>query len=494
MVKSRLRSEKCAAFPRAALYRQFPAGQSILVRDGAGSKYGFAYSERHLQCVWFDEFFRPQVLHTSDGEEVAVESPGRWNLEPGPDFLDAVLLIGRERRRVVGDVEIHVHPSDWRQHDHANDSRYSRVIAHVVFFHGPSQKALLPPNTVEISLRDDLNADRLFSFESIDTTAYPYAERCSPTPCGAVLAERSVECAVSLLESAGEARLELKAERMRQAIEQFGEEQVLYEEVLCALGYKNNRVPFRCLARHVTVEDLRRESGGDITNGFVLLLGVSGLLPTRLLTRWDAETRGYVRRQWDFWWKRQPLWESLVMPREAWSLAGVRPQNHPVRRMVAAASFFCGKETILDRLRVAETGPAEQWVARMMTVLLKCQPLVYWGNRLGLGAPQLDKEVALVGVDRASAILSNVIVPFMAAAGRLPCPPGGIPNLLPAASNDGVVKRTASALFGRDHNPKLHRTGLRQHGLLQIHHDFCESDRSACKACALPSAIAAFRE
>jgi hypothetical protein len=36
-------------------------------------------------------------------------------MEPGPDFLGAVLRIGPERRRIRGDVEIHLRPSDWRR-------------------------------------------------------------------------------------------------------------------------------------------------------------------------------------------------------------------------------------------------------------------------------------------------------------------------------------------------------------------------------------------
>jgi hypothetical protein len=36
--------------------------------------------------------------------------PGEWNLEAGPDFLNATLLLQPGARRVRGDVEVHVHP------------------------------------------------------------------------------------------------------------------------------------------------------------------------------------------------------------------------------------------------------------------------------------------------------------------------------------------------------------------------------------------------
>ena len=76
------------------------------MREPGAQGYGFCYGERHLQCVWADASWRPSLLYTGDGEPVVVENPGRWNLEAGPDFLDAALVIGEEQRRVSGDVEI----------------------------------------------------------------------------------------------------------------------------------------------------------------------------------------------------------------------------------------------------------------------------------------------------------------------------------------------------------------------------------------------------
>ncbi|MEI6972037.1 MAG: DUF2851 family protein [bacterium] len=492
MGKSRLgNANRQFVFPRAALYRAVTHSFCGRVREGDRPGYGFSYSERHLQCVWFDGSYRPVVLRTREGAEVTVESPGRWNLEAGPDFLDAVLVIGPERRRVAGDVEIHINPADWRRHDHRSDSRYSRVVAHVSYFRGASQKMHLPTGAVEISLEDDLKADRFFSFESVDTSAYPYAERRSPTPCGQALAGRSVECAATLLESAGEERIRSKAERMGHLIEQYGQEQVLYEEVMCALGYKNNRAPFRALARRVPVNELRGESAGDPGAALALLLGVSALLPARQLENWDRETRAYVRKLWDVWWKRQAAWESRILPPASWSLAGLRPQNHPIRRMAAAASLFCGKTPFHERVLSAGALPAAQWVSLVMDSLSRDAGDQYWDRRLTFAGRRLEKIVSLIGEERAAAILVNVIVPFVAASNQLipstGCWPG---DLLPPAHDDGVARRMASVLFGRDHNPKFYRTGLRQQGLQQICHDFCENDRTACRECALPAVIA----
>ena len=121
-----------------------PADCACAREAAAEYRSGGRWTERHLQCVWYNASLRPDALATDDGEPVEVESCGRWNLEAGPDFLDAVLLVGTERRRLVGDVEVHIRPSGWTQHRHNADPRYANVIAHVTYFPGP-RAADLPP-------------------------------------------------------------------------------------------------------------------------------------------------------------------------------------------------------------------------------------------------------------------------------------------------------------------------------------------------------------
>ena len=109
-------------FRNAYLYRNFFSAENI--REPHAK---FGHSERHLQCVWFDENLRPKNLKTIQGEPIEIIDCGRWNLEAGPDFQDAVILIGNEKRRVCGDVEIHISSNDWTRHNHAKDSRYKNV-------------------------------------------------------------------------------------------------------------------------------------------------------------------------------------------------------------------------------------------------------------------------------------------------------------------------------------------------------------------------------
>lgn len=449
---------------------------------------GFPYTERHLQCVWFDAALRPGTLKTEQGDEIVVEHPGQWNLEDGPDFRDAVLRIGHDRRRLTGDVEVHIHPSDWQKHGHSQNPAYARVVAHVTYFPGAVEAKTLPGGAIQVSLKDALAANPLFSFESIDLAAYPYIVREPITPCARVLQTHGPDYVAELLESAGAERLQGKAARMARAFASKTPDQVLYEEIMTALGYKNNRASFRYLAEQLPLEILRKASGRNPLKAYAFLMGVAGLLPAQTSSRWDAETRAFVRQLWDHWWKHQAAWSAQALRRKNWKLSGLRPQNHPQRRLMLAAILFTREDELTRSLTALNTGSAEDCFRRIESFF---QPVAdtYWQNRLTFGGKRQKTAIALMGTSRIAAIVSNVCVPFLAALGNRQVMNPAFLHDLPPEENNQIIRQTAHNLLGPDHNPNLYRSGLRQQGLIQIFHDFCLTDRSRCENCALLKAL-----
>jgi hypothetical protein len=483
-----------AAFPRAEAYASCFRRRPLAVREGGPSAGSFAYTERHLQCVWFDPAYRPADLRTDRGERVTVSAPGRWNLEAGPDFLDAAITLEPERRMMRGDVEVHVRPADWRDHRHTADPRYGRVIAHVTYFADAASPARSraggggpPPGVVRIALRDALRTSASFRFEDIDVAAYPHAARIPAPPCAPILAAWGPDRVTALLEAAGEERLRIKSQRIRAALGELGAEQTLYEEIMGALGYKHNRVAFRRLARAVPVADLRAESARDALRAYALLLGVSGLLPDEASAA-DAETRRFVRALWDHWWKLRGGWAETAMPRSAWRLSNLRPQNHPLRRLASAATLFAPAGELAPRV-VPPGADAETCLRHASAVIAGARPLDYWRHRLALGGKVQPAESALVGAARLGAITTNVLVPLLAALDR---PVAALLRLLPAEEDNSLIRQTAATLLGRDHNPALYRHGLQQQGLLQIFHDFCLGNRTTCADCQFAESLARF--
>lgn len=477
-----------ALFPRA---HRHPAP---VLRKGAGVREGrtiHPWSERHLQCVWFDSALRPVTLRTRTGEQVIVEDPGAWNLEAGPDFLGAAIRVEPGGRRMAGDVEVHIHPSDWRAHRHTGDPRYSRVRIHVSYFPGDAAD-VLPPGAVQLALRDELSALPGFDFGSIDVGAYPFAARTKATPCGKLLAQWTADEIEAVLDAAGEERLRRKSARFRARMDAVGAEQTLYEEILCALGYKHNKTPFRRLAEAVPLARLREEAQGNPVHAYALFAGVAGLLPDRERAGWSVETRKFIRQLWDFWWKRREQWESRIIPADAWRTAGLRPANHPARRLMAAAALFARREDPSSRwARIAREQPetCEAAISRDIQTL----DGGYWSRRLSLSGKPQNASVALIGKSRADEIMVNVLVPYLAAAGATAAFQAGLLDRLAAESDNGIARQTAFALLGADHPPSLYRSGLRRQGLIQVFQDFCLNDRSRCATCEFPALLSAHR-
>ena len=159
----------------------------------------------------------------------------------------------------------------------------------------------------------------------------------------------------------------------------------------------------------------------------------------------------------------------------------------PARRLAAAAGLFVGRQPLVDALPHLSSAEPEDWFRQARALLDPPAALSYWQTRLSLGGTRQKREIALIGEGRLAAILSNVAIPFLAATGWPIVPL--LPHLPPEEDNS-LIRQTAHALFGRDHNPAAYHDGLKQQGLMQVFHDFCLNNRSACSDCQLTTALA----
>jgi len=471
-------------FPAAARYTLLSHDECAEIHDGP-LRAVRPFTERHLQCVWFDSSLRPKNLKTVHGESISVLNPGRWNLESGPDFIDAVLDVGPEKRRLCGDIELHTDPSDWIQHGHGDDPRYRNLIAHVTFSKEQLPAGILPRGCLQMSLKKSLLSNPYFAFENIDVTAYPYNTRPSSTPCSRILKDKSRQYKEALLMAAGQERIRRKSEVLLNSMREEGVEQALYTEIMRALGYKNNKSAFKYLAESLRISALREESDGDILQAYALLMGISRLLPETIDPGWDRETTVFVRDLWDRWWRMKERWGELVMDAGIWSKAGLRPQNRPERRLMAAAALFTSIPSISKHwLQIAETD-ARDCISTLTNALASVEG-PYWGKRLAWSGKLQSKSINLIGKSRANAIAVNVFIPFLAAKG---CEEAFSSDLLakaPAEPLNAIMRETAHTLFGPTHPPALYKGAVRRQGLMQIFQDYCLGDRSGCEDCRFP--------
>lgn len=459
--------------PQADAYRALFEGTHVhLLRDGSAK----VFSERHVQCVWFDPALRPDQLYTRTGERVEVLDPGRWNREAGPDFLDAILRITPEQRCIQGDVEIHIHPTDWEHHGHTNDSRYDRVVAHVTFFPGLGPPKGLPGGTIEIALEKALEKQPNFHLERIDTSAYPFSARIQSCACAILLKDPTTVDPASLFHAAGCYRLEQKVKGMRHAIRHGTINDVLYHKTMDMLGYKQHRESFRSLASLVPLASIK---DCKPLEAYAILMGTAGLLPKNPRTAIPSENARFIRKVWDIWWRHKNTTSSTA-PMQ-WQGPIGRPANNPARRLAAAATFFTQPapwQTVMTALQSSSPLKAlrESFTPR--------GDLQFWLHHNTWETKTLAKPHALMGPGRIAAWINNVLLPLAAADGT------PIESLLPLYQPEpinAIIRQTAARLLGRDHNPALYcRSGIMQQGIIQIFQDYCSG---GCHACALADAL-----
>ena len=381
-------------------------------------------TERHVQAIWYDVALRPKRLVSRRGETVTVISPGEWNLEAGPDFRHAVLEVGVDRRRIVGDVEVHLCPSDWDLHGHGTDENYRNVVAHVTWGCGPVPDSL-PPGAISIWLGRFAMADTAFAPEQIDLGAYPYARLPeSVRPCAERLGE-DPDRARQVLADAGRRRLRMKARRLigrlcaRPSTDGSSRRQIFYEEVMAALGYKKNKSQFLHVAERIPIDALPEDC--DAAKTAMLVAGSF----------------------------------------EEWSLSRCRPRNTPEKRLEHAAAIF----TTTPTMGLANADDFSRPACRTMVTTM-C------GDHF-------------MGRGRAAAILANVVVPFAMAEDRAPnCPDWLPPEDVSAPVRLTAFRlfgrdHNPAALYSSN--------GLLIQGLLQIHRDYCLQLHPDCRRCDLIS-------
>lgn len=282
-------------------------------------------SERQLHLVWRLGWYRRRGLLLEDGRPLEVLFPGHPAAGGGPDFRDARLRIAG--RDVAGDVELHLEPSGWRRHGHGGDSGYAGVVLHVALHReifadraaprdgAPAAELVLEPH-LELSVAD----------------LAAWTEGGPPHPGAGASAD-----VAGRLEALGRARFDRRRAAFRRAAAAAGFEEALYRGLMTALGYRLNKAPFSELAR----------------------------LAPRSATR--GLDRGALERLYGD--------AAAGLP---WRAAGVRPANHPARRLAGWCRLLAatpGSLTALDEAAI---------VAR---------------------------SGGLVGPDRAAAMVASVLMP-----------------------------------------------------------------------------------
>ncbi|MCG3150414.1 MAG: hypothetical protein PCFJNLEI_03900 [Verrucomicrobiae bacterium] len=444
-----------------------------ILRDADSQYHPLPISERLVQCIWYDQRLTAG-LTTTDGRPVAVIFPGWWNLEAGPDFHHATVKVGDDPE-VTGAIEVHLRAEDWMHHGHARDPLYDNVVLHVVLWEAGSQtlqRTRLGDAIPQIVLQNQLAAPIEQLYDEIDLDAYPHNVGNHAGRCAATLADLPDSEVATLLDSAGDERFAGKTRRFARWIQRLGPEQAFYEGWMEALGYKANKTAFRTLAQRLPITE------SENARSAAIFFGVAGFLPIK-------QTDAYGKRLWKSWWKLRPDYADRQLPKETWRLTGIRPANHPHRRLGAAVALLKRHPNLADKVIAAIESDGDP--AKLFLQVRDD----YWQHHFTLGGQPQAKPQELIGATRAAEIVANIVLPFVAAhEPRLASQVKDRYAALRPASDNAIVRLAGEQLFAKAAVANRHvKTTRQQQGLIQIFQDFCLNDKSACRLCQFPELV-----
>lgn len=444
-------------------------------------------AEQLLQAIWYRQRVRRDALTTLDGRRVRVLHPGFWNHEAGPDFREAVLQFDAEPPR-TGDVEVDLAANGWRGHAHADNPAYAKVALHVIWAASAKVETALPTLVLQTML--DAPLAELQSDLGTDGREMPGALNGQ---CAVPLRGLTEEVLDELLDQAAQVRLQLKAGQLSARARECGWEQSLWEGLFRALGYKHNSWPMQRVAESLPALRERGPIGGDAVMSWqTRLLGVSGLLPSELPHGADAD--GYLRRVWDGWWRERECFSSWITPRSLWRFNGLRPANHPQRRLALAAHWLA-REDFLPRLENWFTTPhAESAAPHALNEMLAVAGDEFWSWHWTWRSARLAKPQPLLGVQRVTDLATNVILPWFwarAIAGKNESLRQNTERRYfawPAGESNSVLRLARERLLGSTAPGRFQRAAAQQ-GLLQIVRDFCAHSDAICSECRFPDLV-----
>ena len=297
-----------------------------------------------LHYIWQQRLWSGFEQTTTDGLSVEIISTGQYNRNAGPDFSNAHVRIGQQDW--IGNIEIHIHASDWYKHKHHTDGAYDNTILHIVCVADKdienSRGEKIPQCELRYPADRDYMSEWLVHAQEMQMPVY-HIECSHQLQSDASLMTEGWKKTLLLK------RLECKRQSILQllSITQNSWTHAFYISLAHNFGFHTNGIAFETLAIQTPLSCLlkHRDSLFQVT---AILLGQSGLLNAD--TAIDGERKA-LWNEYEFLSKKFSL---TPMHASLWKKARIRPQNAPEVRIRQFAQLIHHSEFLFSKLIQAQ--------------------------------------------------------------------------------------------------------------------------------------------
>jgi len=351
--------------------------------------------EDFLHYVWKYNYFNQSDLKTTTGQSITIQSNGIHNHDSGPDFSDGIVLI--DNLQWIGQIEIHIHSSDWYKHRHQDDINYENVILHVVW---KEDKPVTNAKTVRLptlELFDRVDKQLIHKYESLIL-------RDSWIACANSIHQINIDRIKIWLDSVAIEKLENKSKKILEELQEstFHWEKVFYTQLFKSFGLKVNQEAFYCLINSFPFTLLQKYSH-NVIQLEALLFGQAGMLSEK----WKDDYVVLLKKEYQFIKHKHKL---VAIPLTYWKFSKLRPANFPTIRIAQLATLIHKRPSLFSIM--LDTNADE-----LFKMIREISPSEYWNNHYRFDTESKTKA-KLIGKDRIRLIFINCIAPVLFLYGK----------------------------------------------------------------------------
>jgi hypothetical protein len=212
------------------------------------------------------------------------------------------------------------------------------------------------------------------------------------------------------------------------------------------------------------------------------------------MTRHQRSADRFLRQTWDHWWRERNDFGDCTLPKPLWRLHGLRPANHPQRRLALVAHWLANPQFFKSIEKWFTDKEASERRRDSLLATLQPSPDEFWSRHWTLRSASMPKAQPLLGAARVTDLAINVVLPWFwirAREGQNEALQNEAERAYfawPAAEDNSVLRLARDRLLGGRKSAKS-RTAAVQQGLLQVVRDFCDHSNALCADCKFPELV-----